>query len=591
MKHVKRIACLLLALVMVFALTVTAFAEGEGRSTKDTPAKIIIVRPHDGDTYTVYRMFDLVSYDPAQNIYSYKINSEWSTFLEYVDPVTGDAVSNYLVRGTEANQDPTKPVVLTDFVFWKSGVDNSRSVAANVAALAKSYIASRATSDNPVDPVIAPVVALEENFDTYNNPVAGSETEVEVEPALYIDVTGLGYYFVSSTVGALCSLDTTDTDAIIWEKNTAPTVTKQVKTSNSPENWGDSNSANVGDKVEFKSSISLSNGTENLILHDTMCAGLTFGAVTEVRLTTAATKDVSSTTTSTVNKDDYKVISAPAQLTDADLAWAGYEGYDLPMITVTTGEGEEATTTKKQCECTFHVLFKKSVLDSIKSSANSTIDVFYNATLNKDAVIANTGNPNESLISYGQRSHFSTKDETVTYTWKFGIFKYTNRGGADTPLADAEFSIYATQACTPGTEMTLYKASKPAIGGHDNVDYYSLVPETEGATPIKTIVTGSTGLFAIKGLNVGSYYVKETKAPDGYNLLNEPRIVNISATGEVSNNSTPVSGGVIRILNNAGNLLPSTGGIGTTIFYVVGSVLLLGAVVLLITKKRMGTAK
>ena len=130
-----------------------------------------------------------------------------------------------------------------------------------------------------------------------------------------------------------------------------------------------------------------------------------------------------------------------------------------------------------------------------------------------------------------------------------------------------------------------------------------------------TLTSGADGKFVIAGLDAGSYYLRETKAPAGYNLLKNDISVTITATLDKSENNPAltelklsvkddktgaeatesngsVDTGIVatNVVNNSGTELPSTGGMGTTIFYVLGSILVIGAVVLLITKKRMSAA-
>ena len=117
-----------------------------------------------------------------------------------------------------------------------------------------------------------------------------------------------------------------------------------------------------------------------------------------------------------------------------------------------------------------------------------------------------------------------------------------------------------------------------------------------------TLETSGTGNILIEGLNVGTYYLEETEAPAGYNKLTEPIEVEINATTSITSGSetvqyknsnedsyTQATDATVKVLNQAGKQLPSTGGIGTTIFYVIGGGLMAVAAVLLVTKKRMNS--
>ena len=141
------------------------------------------------------------------------------------------------------------------------------------------------------------------------------------------------------------------------------------------------------------------------------------------------------------------------------------------------------------------------------------------------------------------------------------------------------------QTCAENEEI--YLKSAAPLGG--NNEY--LIADSTTTTGVD-LVTPSDGLININGLDAGTYYLKEIKAPDGYNTLTEPVTLTIAA--EHTETSIKVGLGTVDsgtmtkiVINNSGVVLPSTGGMGTTIFYVVGGLLMVGAAVLLVTKKRM----
>ena len=114
------------------------------------------------------------------------------------------------------------------------------------------------------------------------------------------------------------------------------------------------------------------------------------------------------------------------------------------------------------------------------------------------------------------------------------------------------------------------------------------VEKQEDATEVTTDANGSA---SFEGLKAGTYYLVETLAPSGYNLLTEPIEVIIAPTTAEGSAEAVYADVTSEVANSTGSLLPSTGGIGTTIFYVLGGVLVLGAAILLITKKRMSRAE
>jgi len=224
------------------------------------------------------------------------------------------------------------------------------------------------------------------------------------------------------------------------------------------------------------------------------------------------------------------------------------------------------------CGCTFEVVFDNAYIATL--AENTVITVYYTAVVNENAVIAGAGNPNKVQLSYGEKPtpDRTPEDTTITYVWEMPIFKYT--GANKTPLAGAKFSLYTDEDCTQIVKLTdkgnnLYK-----------VDPNGTVTE---------ITTDASGKFEIEGLDSGVYYVKETQAPAGYNKLADAISVEITNKGEVKQNGAIVN--QVEIENNSGTELPSTGGMGTTLFYVFGAILMVGAAVLLVTKRRMNMAE
>ena len=479
MKHVKKLASILLALVMALALTATAFAEGETGSITINDAVV-------GQTYTIYQILDLESYNASANAYAYKATTAWNTFINRDD-----------IKGTYVEVDAQ------GYVTWKGDAD-----AAAFAKLAQKY-----AKDNSI---------------TNQGSVTATSTTVSF--------TGLdlGYYLVDTTLGTLCSLDTTNPNVTMEEKNEVPTNVKTVE-EDSTGNYGQKNDADIGQTVNFKSTITAQAGAENYVFHDTMSAGLTYTGVTGITLNGT-----------TVDASNYTVVTEG--LTDG---------------------------------CTFEVRFTQAFCDTLK--ANDQIVISYTATLNENAVIAGEGNPNTSTLSYGNsgdESHTPSgttpPSETVTYTWDVDVFKYTKDGETEKALADAKFTL--SKNADGSNPIAL-------VSKGNNVYRVAKTGETDTVTEI---TTDATGKFTIKGLDADTYYLTETAAPAGYNKLAGPVTIVIGENGVV-NGTTEAPQGVdeVKVLNQSGAELPSTGGIGTTIFYVLGGVLVVGAAVLLVTKKRM----
>ena len=478
MKLSRKIFSLVLALVVVMGLAITAFAEEGGETT--TKGSITITNALGGETYNAYQILYLESYDAENKIYAYKANSAWEGWLK--------TQSDYVSINPQG------------YVTWNKGAN-----VADFAKAAKGQLSGK-TADGQVTPA-----------------ADGSAT---------ISNLKLGYYLVDSTVGALCELNTTKPDVEITDKNTKPTIEKKVQ-EDSDGSWGDVNDADIGQTVNFKSTISAKPGARNYVVHDKMDSKLEFVSVTSI--------------------------------TAGDTTLAAGEDYTV----VTSGLNDD---------CTFHIVFTETYLNSI--TADTDIVINYTAKLTSDAV-ADTGYVNDTWLDYGDKQH-TEHDTTTTYTWKLPIYKYHKDGEAKKALAGAEFILYK------GTEENREYAQ---------VANGKLTGWTKEKAKATTLVSDADGMIAVEGLDADTYYLEETKAPGGYNKLAGPVTVVIShtVTDEGAHMTLTLKQGEtnveqVEIENKSGTELPSTGGIGTTIFYVLGSILVIGAVVLLIAKKRMSTS-
>lgn len=492
MKLSRKILSLVLALVMVMGLAATAFAEEGGETTTES-GSITIKNAVVGQTYTIYQILDLESYNPEKKIYAYKANPDWKDWL----------------------RTQTTYVSINDqgYVTWVKDAD-----AAAFAKAAQEYAKANSITNQ------------------------GSET-ANATTVSFPDLD-LGYYLVDSTLGTLCSLDTTNPHVEMREKNEAPINVKTVE-EDSTSQYGNTNDADIGQTVNFKSVITAQPGAENYVFHDIMSKGLT------------------------LDKASIKIDNVP--VTGSDGSDADGDKY---TVSYPSGEGADG--------CTFEIAFDQRYLNTI--TGPTPITITYSATLNENAVIAGEGNLNTSKLSYGDSSNTQTTpdSETRTYTWKLPIYKYHMDGETQKALAGAEFILYK------GSEENRVYAQ---------VAKGKLTGWTTTKTEATTLVSDTEGKIAVEGLDADIYYLEETKAPRGYNKLAGPVKVVIShdvtaegtqMTHTLKQDTTDVV--EVGIENQSGTELPETGGIGTTIFYVLGSILVIGAAVLLITKKRMSAA-
>ena len=469
MKHARKLASLLLALVMVLSLATTAFAAGEnGTITVDNPIA--------GQTYTAYKIFD-VTYNSDKSAYSYTIDSssEWFTTVQaYATEANGMTL-------TQVNGSTTYNVTTT-----------SAFSAPNFAAALKAAVSGK----------------------------SGTALTAQADGTVSVSNLPLGYYFVTSSTGALCNLTTTNPSATIHDKNDMPF-----------NKVDDQASVDVGQTVNYtitgKVPDTTGFTTYTYRITDTMSEGLTFQK--DVKVSIGGT-----------NIDANTVKS-----------WITYSPDEQ------SATGFELTIPVKD--------YQNQVGDEIK--------VTYSAVVNEKAV-AKIGK-NSATLSYSNDPADSSKttttpaDEETVYSSKIVIDKYKT-GAKNTKLAGATFVLYKA-GTTEGSKL-YYK-------WNDAKKKVEWVESKAEATP-KT--TDDNGAASFDGLADGTYYLEETAAPAGYNLLEEPVKVEVKGDNTEANLSVTAS-----VANNTGALLPSTGGMGTTIFYVLGSVLVLAAVVLLVTKKRM----
>lgn len=236
MKLIKKIAAIMFAFMMVVSMSCNVKAD----DTTTATGTITINNAIPGQTYKLYRLLDLESYSVNEDgqkengNYSYKPTSKWKTFLE------GNGIRD--VYFTFEN----------GYASWKKG--------ANVETFAKLAI-EHANKENAV-------------IEAEKTEVASAAIEGNNTPTVTFKNLPLGYYLVDSSVGTLCSLGTTNTDATIREKNGVPSVDKKVS-STETGNYDISNTASIGDTVYFKTTITVQPGAQNYVLHDKMTEGLT----------------------------------------------------------------------------------------------------------------------------------------------------------------------------------------------------------------------------------------------------------------------------------------------------------------------------
>ena len=505
MKLIKKIAAIMFAFMMVVSMSCNVKADDTTTATTEK-GTITINNAVDGQTYTIYKLLDLESYDKTKNNYSYKPANGWESFI--------DQNTDYFIKNEY------------DGISWKANEgETTEQAQKRASALAKK--------------------ALEYAKDPSKS-ITCSDTKTAHSTTVTFSGLDLGYYLVDSSVGALCSLNTTNPSAEIKEKNGQPTVEKKVSSTDG-NGYGDSNDVNIGDKVYFQTIITAQAGAQDYVLHDTMDEGFTFTNNIQVKLND-----------SKVENQDYSIYL----------------------------KGTENNKTTDGC--TFEIRFTKDFCDKLKE--NDKIYVTYTAMLNSKAFIGinnndASGNTNATKITYGANNKESVESKTQTYTYQIPVFKYTGIG--KTPLAGATFSLFTTEM--EGDAIKLVQKT-------GTQEYRLAIQGETGEKEVTEITTTDTGRFSIQGLKPGNYWLEETAAPKGYNKLKKRIKIAVGAHGAITidgnyNADGTVSGGNLEaevgVENKTGTVLPSTGGAGTTMIYLIGGALVLGSGVVLATKRRV----
>ncbi len=521
MKLIKKIAAIMFAFMMVFTLSSNVNAE----ETTGT-GKITIDNAIPDETYTIYKVFDLESFDGDN--YSYKVtNEKWKEFFK-----TGEG-KDY--------------VVINDYdgVTWKN---EKTATKAEKESLAKE---------------LAPKM-----LKFAKNPANGITGISKTASSNNLDFEGLslGYYLVDSSVGALCGLTTTDNEVTINEKNTKPTLNKYVNTYDvAHPNHADRNSLKknttneIGDVVWFTAEIDSFKGAEQLVFTDIMDSGLSLNGIlnNQVILQVSLVKR-----------------NVTANVTDADVK-------DLRLNTHYT-----TFPTKEDGKDKFTLEFTPEGYKQLEQYyENYVLRISYSATVNKSAL---TNNENTATLKYGNNPNVIT---STAYVGVLSIPVFKTKTD-DTPLPRAEFSLYKT--LTDANNDT-----NPIEFKQDDVSNETYRKALDGeTTTVNKITTKDTGKFCFYGLKEGDYYLKEVKAPKGYNKLKDPIKITVKkvedATNKINGHSLYYTYGKnsgngateVKVINETGSLLPSTGGMGTTLIYLIGGALVLGSGIVLANKKR-----
>ena len=535
-------------------------------------------------------------------------------------------------------QDTTEGKKQLNVTGWGSGVDTSRKVGDTdnektlVQAIQAITVGDKtpfenktepgdiaaalgAATDNAVATAFADVVA---NYVTDDGHSTDGWTTANNDTPAHYKITGLtgGYYFVKSANDA----DKTDVantrymlevvgNATVEAKNGVPTVDKTVQNANNTNtDFADTTTAQVGQTVNFKLTGTLPSNYDHYksyeyIFHDTLSKGLTLN---ENSIEVKAYKDGNINNTAAGNC---------VTLT---------KGSSNGNYSVLTGTDVSENSDESKTNCTFEVKFtdlkKIEGLDS-----KSIIVVTYSATINGSAIVGSEGNKNTVKLEYSNDPNntgtgTTKSDEVSVFTFKLDITK-VKKDKTDTKLSGAKF-VLSTSAdlkmdvtesdadLSEDVKNTLIKVT----GTTPNYVINDGTNTSATAQYIMETATGDNlGRLNITGLNKGVYYLYETKAPEGYNRITEPIKIEITeATTEKAENGEfsvktlkyKIGNGEEQTVENAktgtisanventsGSTLPSTGGMGTKLFYTIGGILMAGAAIVLVVRKRRSDAE
>lgn len=545
----KRVFAILVALMLVCSMAVTVFAVQTIGTESATTGTVTISNATVGESYQGYRIFN-ATIARTDGTDANDPSDDGSTGINYTWAGTGSMPANsYFSADASGN------------ITAQAAAGTNGVLSADAIALIKSWIGA----DNS----------------TYSFPTASTNPTVATDTTLKFAGLDYGYWYFTSTLGTIVTINSTNPNVSVTDKNTAPTVEKTVKEDHLDQ-YGKQNDAEYGQTVYYRTTIKAKRGATGYVLYDLMNSGLTFDGINTI---TVKLNDGTNTSvvpaTQTVQEGGVDVVKTN---------WTASLGGTYP-------DGNNTTAT-------FNIVFDQYLLSQMHDSDSLIIE--YTATLNNTAAI-NTALPNKTILTFGNASQ-TAESETRTYTWGAQIYKYTGTlGSGETPLQGAEFILarHATEeingVSTQGNYFGIFDNNGKLVGKTSfipsttlsDADLLTIDSNTLATNYGATILTtGANGQINMIGLDEGTYYIIETKAPDGYNKLTSNRQLTIASSGPNADLSAPLTSGTlgvttVNVENNAGTVLPSTGGEGTKWIYITGGILAAGALIALVIIRKV----
>ena len=574
-KLVSRFMAVLMAMTMILSMSMTAFAAEDATRLTGT-GKLTVNNTVEGKTLDLYQIFTATK-NEAGNV-AYTLNPEYEGFFK----------AN--VNGASALTGETLSEKAYEYVKTQVGEDGKNGV--NFAKAMLTWILSNTSTVDATHKTVTTATGSTEIANLaygYYVVYPLGATDTSAAPG-----TGQDYTSVASLVSV------TDTNATVNMKSNYPTVDKKIIPAQSGSgltvgaivnpSWEGNHQMELDDENESEDTIAPHGAADekkagDFAIGDTVTYQLTSKVPDMTGYNSYTFKF-----TDTLSKGlDLKAILS-VKVGDTELK-AGKTGDNTYLPTYTTNDNGTHTLT-----ISFNDFY-----NNFKNRTGETITVVYTATLNKDAVIGMNPNTNKAVVEYSNdpKSGGTGKSEPSivdVHTFDFTIYKYYLKDQSNkedkTALAKAEFELYkaneAGDAADTNAKINIVKVKEG--------EYRQATPEEAVAEVFKSdvIVSGTDGKVLVKGLDAGTYYLRETKAPDGYNKLLSDIKVEIKAnyddtTGKLTSysvnytyNGTTTTGTEIKdtttspevaVENKTGAQLPSTGSKGALMVTLAGIVL------------------
>ena len=556
MKHFKRAAAMLLAVVLSLCLAVTAFAaDTEQKTGSLTVTGSGMWNPSEskGKEVTAIRMFTArvtgdAAADPVQKneFDSYVLEEKWGDFFKQTDLFnkvkTAGGITDTAVTADTITKEALSDAAVAYVKSLKNDETTNTGTLADFAHEAQKWARAHSTE-------FAELSAKE------TAKLVSGDADKTMGTATFSTLNA-GYYLVFPEGGSTGN-NSRGTDAILVNvprdgKNTAvkikstfPTVEKKVQTTDGGD-FTDNGTAQVGKKVAFQLTTEVPDMSDytkyTFKFVDTMTKGLDF-VENSVKVTIAG-KNIDA------GENTYKV---------------------------------KFDTAQKVLTVTFDNLKKVNKEQNTPVATGDKIVVTYEAYINKDASRTDPAT-NKVYLQYSNNpgtdgTGKSNPDESKVYTYDIDIFKFYKDGETEKELPNATFKLTASEK----SDSTAIKLVAEADGKTYHVADAKELDDTS-VTKVTEVTTGADGKIAIKGLKAGTYYLHETTAPTGYNKLKKPIKIDITVTGEAY--TTPTykvdevdqnTSNIIKVENVKGVMLPETGSVGTIGLTALGvAVVLLG---------------